>query len=60
MPLMIPDALERDVSWWRRLAGANQDLRYVSVFEHCRNIRAHGAPAAARGGGYEASAYLVA
>ena len=55
----IPDIVERDVSRWRRLAGKHQDLvEEKSVFEHLSEYSRTRLPAAARGGGYEASAYL--
>ena len=55
----IPDSVERDVSRWRRLAGKHQDLvEEKSVFEHLSEYSRTRLPAAARGGGYEASAYL--
>ena len=56
---MIPYLMERDVSRWRRLAGKHQDLvEEKSVFEHLSEYSRTRLPAAARGGGYEASAYL--
>ena len=56
---MIPYLMERDVSRWRRLAGKHQDLvDEKSVFEHLSEYSRTRLPAAARGGGYEASAYL--
>ena len=55
----IPDVVERDVSRWRRLAGKHQDLvEEKSVFEHLSEYSRTRLPAAARGGGYEVSAYL--
>lgn len=55
----IPDIVERDVSRWRRLAGKHQDLvEEKSVFEHLSEYSRTRLPATARGGGYEASAYL--
>ena len=55
----IPDIVERDFSRWRRLAGKHQDLvEEKSVFEHLSEYSRTRLPAAARGGGYEASAYL--
>ena len=55
----IPDIVERDVSRWRRLAGKHQDLvEEKSVFEHLSEYSRTRLPAAARGGGYEVSAYL--
>lgn len=55
----IPDIVERGVSRWRRLAGKHQDLvEEKSVFEHLSEYSRTRLPAAARGGGYEASAYL--
>ena len=55
----IPDIVERDVSRWRPLAGKHQDLvEEKSVFEHLSEYSRTRLPAAARGGGYEASAYL--
>ena len=55
----IPDIVERDVSRWRRLAGKHQDLvEEKSVFEHLSEYSRTRLPAAARGGVYEASAYL--
>ena len=55
----IPDIVERDVSRWRRLAGKHQDLvEEKSVFEHLSEYSRTRLPAAARGGSYEASAYL--
>ena len=55
----IPDLMERDVSRWRRLAGKHQDLvEEKSVFEHLSEYSRTRLPAAARGGGYEVSAYL--
>ena len=56
---MIPYLMERDVSRWRRLAGKHQDLvEEKSVFEHLSEYSRTRLPAAARGGVYEASAYL--
>ena len=56
---MIPYLMERDVSRWRRLAGKHQDLvEEKSVFEHLSEYSRTRLPAAARGGSYEASAYL--
>ena len=56
---MIPYLMERDVSRWRRLAGKHQDLvEEKSVFEHLSEYSRTQLPAAARGGSYEASAYL--
>ena len=56
---MIPYLMERDVSRWRRLAGKHQDLvEEKSVFEHLSEYSRTRLPAAARGGGYEVSAYL--
>ena len=56
---MIPYLMERDVSRWRRLAGKHQDLvEEKSVFEHLSEYARTRLPAAARGGSYEASAYL--
>ena len=55
----IPDVLEDEVSRWRRLAGKHQDLvEEKSVFEHLSEYSRTRLPAAARGGGYEVSAYL--
>lgn len=55
----IPRVVERDVSRWRRLAGKHQDLvEEKSVFEHLSEYSRARLPAAARGGGYEVSAYL--
>lgn len=55
----IPDVLEDEVSRWRRLRGKHQDLvEEKSVFEHLSEYSRTRLPAAARGGGYEASAYL--
>ena len=55
----IPDIVERDFSRWRRLAGKHQDLvEEKSVFEHLSEYSRTRLPAAARGGGYEVSAYL--
>jgi len=55
----IPDVVERDVSRWRRLAGKHQGLvEEKSVFEHLSEYSRTRLPAAARGGGYEVSAYL--
>lgn len=55
----IPDVLEDEVSRWRRLAGKHQDLvEEKSVFEHVSEHARDRLPAAARGGGYEVSAYL--
>ena len=55
----IPDVLEDEVSRWRRLAGKHQDLvEEKSVFEHLSEYSRTRLPAAARGGSYEASAYL--
>lgn len=55
----IPRVVERDVSRWRRLAGKHQDLvEEKSVFEHVSEYSRTRLPAAARGGGYEVSAYL--
>lgn len=55
----IPYLMERDVSRWRRLAGKHQDLvEEKSVFEHLSEYSRTRLPAAARGGSYEASAYL--
>ena len=55
----IPDIVERDFSRWRRLAGKHQDLvEEKSVFEHLSEYSRTRLPAAARGGSYEASAYL--
>ena len=55
----IPDVLEDEVYRWRRLAGKHQDLvEEKSVFEHLSEYSRTRLPAAARGGGYEASAYL--
>lgn len=56
---MIPYLMERDVSRWRRLAGKHQDVvEEKSVFEHLSEYSRTRLPAAARGGSYEASAYL--
>ena len=55
----IPYLMERDVSRWRRRAGKHQDLvEEKSVFEHLSEYSRTRLPAAARGGSYEASAYL--
>ena len=55
----IPDVLEDEVYRWRRLAGKHQDLvEEKSVFEHLSEYSRTRLPAAARGGGYEVSAYL--
>ena len=55
----IPDFLEDEVYRWRRLAGKHQDLvEEKSVFEHLSEYSRTRLPAAARGGGYEVSAYL--
>lgn len=55
----IPDVVGRDVSRWRRLAGKHQGLvEEKSVFEHVSEYSRTRLPAAARGGGYEVSAYL--
>ena len=55
----IPDVVERDVSRWRRLAGKHQGLvEEKSVLEHVSEYSRTRLPAAARGGGYEVSAYL--
>ena len=55
----IPRVVERDVSRWRRLAGKHQDLvEEKSVFGHVSEYARDRLPPAARGGGYEVSAYL--
>ena len=55
----IPDVLEDEVFRWRRLAGKHQDLvEEKSVFGHVSEYARDRLPAAARGGGYEVSAYL--
>ncbi len=55
----IPDVLEDEVFRWRRLAGKHQDLvEEKSVFGHVSEYARDRLPPAARGGGYEVSAYL--
>ena len=55
----IPDVLEDEVFRWRRLRGKHQDLvEEKSVFGHVSEYARDRLPPAARGGGYEVSAYL--
>ena len=55
----IPDVLEDEVFRWRRLRGKHQDLvEEQLVFGHVSEYARDRLPAAARGGGYEVSAYL--